>query len=119
MSNSIVANKASVFAVRVTKAYKYLCETHKRIALFYQFLRSGTAIGALAHEAIHAQSRKDFANKMNIALKEANETYYWIQVIHDGGYINEKSFKSILHDCNELVSMLVKIVKTTKLSIEK
>jgi four helix bundle protein len=77
-------------------------------------LRSGTSIGALTREAEHAQSRADFVNKMNIALKEANETAYWLMLLKDSDYIDEKTFSSIHADCDELIRLLVSIVKTTK-----
>ena len=116
MKRSIVADKSVLFGIRVANAYRYLCKNNYKIALFDQFLSSGTAIGALIHEAQQAQSRKDFIHKMNIALKEANETKYWIEILYKSGYINAKSYESIQFDCKELVSMLVKIVKTSKLT---
>ena len=82
-------------------------------------LRSGTGIGALVAEAHHAQSTADFLNKMNVALKEANETSYWISLLKDTDYIDEKMYASISKDCNELVAMLVSIVKTVKTSLNK
>jgi len=118
MKKSIVAEKASAFGIRVSNAFKYLCKNNYKIAAFDQFARSGTAIGALTHEAVFAQSRKDFVNKMSIALKEANETKYWIEILYKSGYINEASYKSILNDCKELVGTLVNIVKTTKLTMD-
>lgn len=77
-------------------------------------LRSGTSIGALIREAEHAQSKADFINKMNIALKEANETEYWLMLLKDSDYIDEQSFESIHKDCVEVIKLLISIVKTTK-----
>jgi len=77
-------------------------------------LRSGTAIGALIREAEFGQSRADFAGKMSIALKEANETDYWISLLKDTGYIKVNEFESIQNDCNELIAMLVSTVKKVK-----
>ena len=77
-------------------------------------LRSGTAIGALVREAKFAQSKADFINKLSIALKEANETQYWLSLLHDNGYIDQKSFQSIYEDAKEVTAILVSIVKTTK-----
>jgi four helix bundle protein len=77
-------------------------------------LRSGTAIGALIREAEQAQSKADFISKMNIALKEANETEYWLMLLKDSDYIDEKCFESICQDCTEVIKLLVSIVKTTK-----
>ncbi len=84
-----------------------------------QLLRSGTAIGALIKEAEHAQSKADFLNKMNIALKEANETGYWLMLLKDSEYISQIEFNSIYQNCNELISLLVSIVRTTKQNLKK
>jgi four helix bundle protein len=81
-------------------------------------LRSGTAIGALIKEAEQAQSRADFINKMNIALKEANETEYWLMLLQDSEFFDEKACVSIVTDCNELIRLLICIVKTTKATKE-
>lgn len=77
-------------------------------------MHSGTAIGALIREAEHAQSKADFINKINIALKEANETDYWIYLLHQSGYISNDEFCSINIDIQELIKLLVSIVKTSK-----
>ena len=111
---SIVGGKAYAFALRMVKAYKYLTQEQREFVLSKQMLRSGTAIGALTREAEHAQSKADFINKMNIALKEANETEYWLMLLKDSEYIDIKTFESIHKDCDELIRMLVSIVKTTK-----
>jgi TIGR02436 family protein len=79
-----------------------------------QLLRCGTAVGALCQEAEYAQSRADFLNKMNIALKEANETKYWLNPLKDSEYIDLDSYNSIITDCKELIKLLASIVKTTK-----
>ena len=111
---NIVGDKAYVFALRIINAYKYFTREQKEFILSKQMLRSGTAIGALTKEAEHAQSRADFVNKMNIALKEANETEYWLMLLKDSEYMDEKAFTSIYNDCNELIRLLASIVKTTK-----
>jgi four helix bundle protein len=77
-------------------------------------LRSGTAIGALIREAEHAESKADFVNKLSIALKEANETEYWLMHLHDSDYFDDNSFSSIVADCQELIKMLISIIKTSK-----
>jgi four helix bundle protein len=118
MKENIIKEKSYAFALRMIKAYKYLTRKQREFILAKQVLRSGTAIGALVREAEHAQSTADFISKMNIALKEANETEYWLMLLKDSDYINEKSFSSIHNDCDELIRMLVSIVKTTKLKIE-
>jgi len=111
---SIVASKSYFFALRVVAIYKLLVEERKEYVLSKQLLRSGTAIGALIREAQHAQSRADFAHKMNVALKEANETAYWISLLNDTGYLSVEIFSTLSNDCDELLRLLVKIVKTTK-----
>ncbi len=119
MGKSIVGNKSYCFALRIINAYKYLSGTQKEFVLSKQLLRSGTAIGALCREAEHAQSKADFLNKMNVALKEANETEYWLMLLKDSHYMEQEAFVSIEKDCNELISLLVSIVKSTKTTLSK
>ncbi len=107
-------NKSYAFAIRIVKAYKHLTADKKEFILSKQLVRSGTAIGALVKEAEHALSKADFVNKMNIALKEANETEYWLSLLKDCEYIDEQSFISIIDDCRELIRLLISIVKTSK-----
>jgi four helix bundle protein len=114
---NVVMSKSYVFALRIIKLYKYLIEGKKEFVLSKQVLRSGTAIGALVKEAEHAQSKPDFINKMNIALKEANETDYWLNLLKDSNYIDNNSFTSIQPNCVELIRMLASIVKTSKKTI--
>jgi len=94
--------------------FQFIVRQHKEYVLSKQILRSGTSIGALIKESEHAQSHADFINKMNIALKEANETRYWLSLLKDSGYLEDKLFNSMHDDCSELVSILVSIVKTAK-----
>lgn len=96
-----------------------MCEKHKEYILSKQILRSGTAIGALVREAEHAQSKADFLNKMNIALKEANETEYWLSLLKDSDFLSEKEYNSIYENIDELLRLLVSIVKTTKTRLNK
>ena len=84
-----------------------------------QILRSGTSVGANIRETEHTQSKKDFINKMNIALKETNETEYWLMLLKDSGYISEDSFNSIHPDSVELIKLLVSIVNSSRKSIKK
>lgn len=109
--------KSFSFALRVVKLAKYLQDEKKEYVLSRQVLRSGTSIGALVREAEHAESKPDFAHKMNIALKEASETLYWLELLYQAEYIAEQSYESIRTDSEELVKLLVSIVKTTKASI--
>jgi len=119
MKESIVRDKTYAFALRMVKAYKYLTQEQREFVLSKQVLRSGTSIGALVKEAEHAQSRADFIHKMNIALKEANETEYWLNLLKDSEYIDIKSYNSIHQDCSELIKLLASIVKSSKDSDEK
>jgi four helix bundle protein len=114
MKENVVKNKSFAFALRVVKLAKFLQNEKKEFVLSKQVLRSGTAIGALVREAEHAESKADFTHKMNIALKEANETLYWLDLLHQAEYITDQSFTSIRLDSEELVKLLASIVKTSK-----
>jgi four helix bundle protein len=107
-------NKSRVFAIRVIRLYQYLSEVKKEFVLSKQLLRSGTSIGANVHEASNAQSKKDFLSKMNIALKEATESEYWIDLLKETNYLNGQEFQSIISDCGEINKLLTSIVKTSK-----
>jgi four helix bundle protein len=112
---SVIREKSFDFAVRIVRLYQYLCNEHKEYVLSKQLLRAGTSVGENVNEAKHGQSRKDFLSKMNIALKEAVETEYWIRLLQKTEYLNEKHAENILRDCDEIVRILHAIVKTTKL----
>jgi four helix bundle protein len=114
MSKNVVRDKSFAFALRVVKLAQYLQQEKHEYVLSKQVLRSGTSIGALVREAEHAQSKADFINKMSIALKEANETEYWIELLHQSDYITTDSYTSIHPDIEELLKLLVSIVKTSK-----
>ena len=116
-TESIVKDKSYQFAIRIVNAYKYLTSSQKEFVLSKQMLRSGTAVGALIREGIHAQSRPDFLNKMNIALKEAYETEYWISLLHDTGYLSDEMYHSVRKDSVELIKLLSSTVKTMKDSL--
>ena len=111
---NVVKDKSFAFALRVVKLAKHLQDEKREFVLSRQFLRSGTAVGALVREAEHAQSKADFINKMSIALKEANETDYWIDLLHQSGLITQESHGSMHPDVQELLRLLVAIVKTSK-----
>ena len=111
---NVVSDKSFDFAVRVVKLYRYLCDEKKEYVLSKQLLRSGTNIGANIREALHGQSKKDFISKMSISLKEANESLYWIELLQAAEILNESESKSIHNDCNEIVSLLVSIIKTSR-----
>lgn len=93
---------------------KFLRENKQEFILSKQILRSGTAIGALVRESEFAQSRSDFINKLSVALKEANETDYWLNLLKDSDYIANNSFDSIDSDCGELIALLISSIKTVK-----
>ncbi|MBO7587445.1 MAG: four helix bundle protein [Bacteroidales bacterium] len=116
---SIVGEKSLAFAKRVAKCYRFLLDKKKETILSKQILRSGTSIGANIREGLFAQSRKDFISKMNIALKEAGETDYWLEIIYSADYLTEVEYKSLKKDTDELVKMLSSIVKTTKENTQK
>jgi len=117
--NSIIGKKSYAFAIRIVNLYKYLTTQaeQKEFVLSKQLLRSGTSIGANVREALRAQSKADFAAKMNISSKEANESEYWIQLLHDTGYLDDQMSKSLLSDIRELNRILISIVKTTQNSV--
>jgi four helix bundle protein len=116
MKENIVKDKSFAFALRVIKLAKFLESEKREFVLSRQLLRSGTAIGALVREAEHAESKADFIHKMSIALKEANETAYWLELLRQGEYVEEQSFESVRSDSEELIKLLVAIVKTSKVS---
>jgi four helix bundle protein len=113
MSKSILKEKSYEFAIRTVNLNRYLRDQKHEFVLSKQILRCGTAIGALIREAEFGQSRADFRNKMYIALKEANETEYWLNLLKDTNFIGAKDFESMSTDCSELIKMLVATVKTT------
>ena len=113
MKPNPVKEKSFAFSIEIVKTYKQLAFGMKEYVMSKQLLRSGTAIGALIHEAQFAQSKADFIHKLSISLKEANETLYWIQLLSKSGYLNEN--ETALHkSCDELISILVSIIKTSK-----
>jgi four helix bundle protein len=111
---SLLLDKSEAFSGRILKMYKYLSSDKNELIISKQILRSGTSIGANISESRNAQSNADFINKLNIALKEADETLYWIKILHNGEYINEKEYESIYNDADELVKLLVSSIKTLK-----
>ena len=109
----ILEEKTYSFALRIIKAYKYLADKNEYV-LSKQLLRSGTSIGANCREATYAQSKQDFVSKLSIALKETNETIYWLELLHDSGFITDESFKSVHTDSTEILKLLISIIKTSK-----
>ena len=113
-SESIIAGKAYEFALEIIKLYKLLVNEKKEYVLSKQILRSGTSIGANINEAIAGQSKRDFVHKLSIALKEARETDYWLNLLKDSDYINLIEFENLKSKCNEIIKMLSSIIITTK-----
>ena len=112
--DNIVVIKSKAFAIRIVRLYQYLCSEKKEFVLSKQVLRSGTSIGANVKEAIRGQSKPDFNSKMNIALKEASETEYWLELLFETDYIDKSQFESMINDCIELIKILTAIIKTSK-----
>ena len=114
MKDSILFTKSKTFALRIVRLYKYLRE-HKESVIAKQMLRAGTSIGANIAESRYAQSKADFASKLQIALKEASETEYWLELLRDAELVESGlAFDSICDDCTELIRMLTASVKTAK-----
>ncbi len=111
---SILKEKTFRFAVRIINLCKFLKKKHGEYIISQQILRSGTAIGALVREAEFAESRLDFRHKLNIGLKEANESVYWLELLEASGFITRKMFESIITDATEILKMLVSSIKTLK-----
>ena len=109
-----VQDKSFRFSVRIVNLCKYLQTEKKEYVLSKQILRCGTSIGANIAEAQQAQSRLDFISKLNISLKEAYETNYWLRLLHETQYLETEAFQSIFADCCELEKLLISIIKTTK-----
>lgn len=111
---NVIQEKSDAFAIRIVNANRYLRDVKHEYCMSNQICKSGTSIQANVAEAQYAESRKDFVHKMSIALKEANETRNWINVLHHTGYIDRRTFDSILKDINEIIVILVSIIKTAK-----
>ena len=107
---NIVIEKSYTFALRIIKLYKYLADTHKEYVISKQVLRSGTAIGALLSELVYAQSKADFINKLQIALKEADETAYWLEILTESEIITQNIFDSLSEDLKFLHFVLLSFV---------
>jgi four helix bundle protein len=114
MKENVVLKKSFQFAVRIVKMHVFLSKKLRQYELSGQLLRSGTSIGANIEEAVGGASKKDFANKLNIAYKEARETKYWLRLLRDSGVIELKLAESFLRDCEELLRLLYTILRTTR-----
>ena len=115
MTGKFVAReKSRAFALRVVKLCRLLQERDREYVLSRQLLRSGTAIGALIREAEQAESRADFVHKLSVALKEASETAYWLDLLTESGYLDSVHGQSMMSDTEELLKILTAIIRTTK-----
>ncbi len=111
---NVVLEKSFAFAVRIVNLSKYLKEKKHERVLSLQVLRYGTSIGANAEEAVGGQTKKDFYSKLCIAQKECRETIYWLRLLHETDYIDDKQFNSIIESAKELLNIITKILITTK-----
>jgi four helix bundle protein len=111
--------KSREFAIRIVGCYKFLVEQRNEYVMSKQLLRCGTSIGANTRESKNAQSRMDFLNKLNIALKEADETEYWLDLLHATNYLDDTLYESINSDCAELIKLLTSIIKKLKETSDK
>lgn len=117
MGKNILADKSFAFAVRTVRLCRFLRESNREYVLSKQLLRSGTSIGALIRESMHAESKRDFIHKLSIALKEAEETIYWTELLQFGEEVNGDLVFNFKTDCRELIRLLISSIKTAKLSL--
>jgi four helix bundle protein len=116
---NILKTKSVDFAIRIVNLYRFLKKEYNELIISQQVVASGTAIGALIREAVHAESTKDFLHKLNIGLKEANESKYWLDLLFATKFINNKIYDSLNGDCEELLKLLIASVKTTKAKLAR
>ena len=113
MKENFIKEKSFLFAIEIVSLYKVLVE-RKEFVLSKQLLRSGTSLGANVRESEHAQSKADFIHKLSIALKEANETEYWLDLLHETKYLSQIEFENIKPSIIELLKLLTSIINTSK-----
>ncbi len=113
--DNAIHQKSKSFAVRIVKMVRFLEENHNHIhfSVFQQILKSGTSIGANIRESQYAESTDDFIHKLKIALKEANETDFWLDILYEGDYISSEQHDSMVIDCRELIKLLIAIINKT------
>ena len=114
MKENVIKTKSFDFSVKIVKLYKSISSDQKEFELSRQLLRSGTSIGAMVRESEQAESRADFIHKLSIALKEANETDYWLDLLKESDYISDLEHNEMKDDVGELLKLLTKIIKTSK-----
>ena len=116
---NIIKTKTEAYSTRIIKLYQYLQEKKHELVISKQILRSGTSIGANTAESRNAQSTPDFIHKLSIALKEADETSYWLKSLYGGEYLTRKQFDSMFDDNEEIIKLLTSIIKTMKEKIKE
>ena len=114
MRQNVISDKSKKFALRIIEMSKFLTAQKREFILSKQVLRSGTSIGANIREALAAQTDADFLSKLYSSFKEANETAYWLELLHESDYLDEKTYNSIYADCQEIIKILASITKTQK-----
>ncbi len=117
MDRNALNSKTLEFAVRMVRFYRFLTDEKKEFVISKQILRSGTSIGANVRESKNAQSPMDFIHKLNIALKEADETQYWLEVLQLSETISTEEFDSLNDNLKEIIALLTSIIKTMKKSV--
>ena len=118
MKENIIKTKSFALALRIIILYQFLQIEKKEFILSKQLLRCGTSIGAMVRESEQAESKMDFIHKLAIAQKEANETEYWIELLHQSGYLDKQQYESIFQDITEIRKLLASIIKTSKVNRE-
>ncbi|MBQ8957620.1 MAG: four helix bundle protein [Bacteroidales bacterium] len=111
---NVIQDKSRDFAIKIINCYKYLIEEQHEYILSKQLVRSGTSIGANTRESKNAQFRNDFISKLSIAIKEADETGYWLDLLHATDYLDNQMYDSLAKDCNEIIRILTSIIKSLK-----
>jgi len=117
--DNLIFTKSKSFALRVIKLYQFLVDKKKEYVLSKQLLRSSTSIGANIRESKNAQSKADFINKMNIALKEADETLYWFELLTESEILPKEMVEDLMNENESIIKILTKIIKTSKINNEK
>jgi len=119
MKENILKDKSFRFSIRIVKLSQFLNTDKKEYIISKQIIRSGTSVGAMVREAEYAESKADFIHKLNIALKEANETEYWLDILYETEYIEKDIYNSLIFDIKELLKLLISTIKTTKKNMKK
>ena len=114
MKENLIGDRSRVFALKIIGVYKKLTQENKEYVMSKQLLRSGTSIGANIMESEFAQSKADFIHKLSISLKEANETRYWLMLLVKSGYLSDDDHRTLLNDCELIIGLLVRSIKTAK-----